>query len=425
MRAKEREPGLLLDHASPRRCAMSNQAPPESPSRTPEDRPPANGPHDRDVEQQLAERSELRRHYRWLTWMTWCCWSGAVSYALVTLVAVSAVGRADVPVQAGVLVVSLSALVTVAMLMAAVHVLFRPLVWTLIVAGLATVASVVHLVGPNPLGLMFVWSAGWALLFWSILVPMVRLSRLIAAHEDEYILDHTEPQTQRQLKRRSKRERHDRLLDLRRRAAQRAWKVSGTAAAVIVVASAIGTREVLAGVRPPELAPSLAEFEAKWRQSDFASIGRFFPAEFAAQRATWLEGMAEGHGWGRLLPRLESAGKQEQEGSVVVTYRLADLTTLSTRWLLEEREWQLVAWELPDPPVSPRLDSFRQAWQASDPEALAALYPVNYRKSQASNIERSMQLREWTKLPAVIMGEPEQLQPRMLGVDWTAATGPW
>ena len=59
------------------------------------------------------------------------------------------------------------------MLGAALQIPFRPLVWTIVLAVLATGAAVTHVVGANPLGLALPWSAAWAVVAWAIYAGLV------------------------------------------------------------------------------------------------------------------------------------------------------------------------------------------------------------------------------------------------------------
>ena len=343
----------------------------------------------------------LKHKYRWIAGITWLYGAGALSYAVVTVVAVLALARPEVPLGAGILVVALTTVLTALMLMGAIQILFKPFVWTSILAALASAVSAVHLIGPDPLGLMFFWSAAWAALFWAALVPTLRYRRLIAQYTDEYILHHASFRTRRSLRGRSAEERHARLLGVMQKAARRAWKISAVAAGSILLASALGTYGVLSNLRPEELSVALERFEAAWNDGDLAAVGALFPSNVRERQTTWLEGVTEGHGWREALPRLADGEIRRAEDRVWVDYELDDFT-LSTCWILNGRSWVLFRVELPVPPLEPVFEGFLQAWRRSDLRAIADLFVAGHRDRMHEYIVRSARNRSWDTLPEIL-----------------------
>ena len=343
---------------------------------------------------------ELKREYRWIVAITWLYRLGTLAYAAVTLVAVLALKSTEVPLGPGILVVVLSTLLTVLMLMGAIQILFQPLAWTVAIAVVATLVSVVHAIGPNPLGLALFFSAAWSALVWIAVVPTLRFQRLIARHEDLYILQQSSPRTRRSLKHGSPRHLHERLMDVLRRARRHAWRVSVGVSAAICVASALGSTAVWAKLRPQDFSVVLGEFRAAWDDSNLAALGRFFPAEVREQRSAWLAGTTEGHGWRNDLPRLPEGKTRKEPGMTWIDYEL-EAFTLSTGWILVDLEWYLAEVELPVPPLEPVLERFMTAWRMSDPSKIAAFFPPEFVERNLGPIERTVRGRGWDTFPEV------------------------
>ncbi|MCP3919376.1 MAG: hypothetical protein GY711_27885 [bacterium] len=343
----------------------------------------------------------LKEAYRWMAGVTWFYRLGALAYALVTLFAILALARIEVPQRGGVQVVALTTLLSALLVMGALHILFKPFVWNVVIATLATAVAVAHFVGPNPLGLAFPASAVLAVLLWAAVIPTLRFRRLIERHKDLYILHHASIATRRSLKGRTPEERHERLLGAMHRAATRTWYASGAAVAAIILASAIGTGAVLGGLRPPELAPTLAEFEAAWNGSDLATVGGHFDERVREQQITWLDGVLDGHGWGDARPHLPVGAIREDAGETLVDYALGEIT-LTASWQLKDQRWSLFRLDLPVPPLEPTLAKFLDAWKASDPDAIAVFFSDDNQARMRDSIEDAALGRIWSKFPAVL-----------------------
>ena len=299
------------------------------------------------------------------------------------------------------LVVVLTTLLSVLLLMGALHIQFKPLAWTVAVALLATAVSVVHYVGPNPLGVAFLASAAWALLAWCALLPTIRFNKLIAKHKDLYILHHASRHTRRSLMGRSGHERHERLLRAMRRAARRTWKISSVCAAVVVLASAVGTATVLAKVRPRAFAPALERFESAWNAGDVAAVCKLFDARVRKVESARLTGLLAGHDWRSAPPQLGDARQRREEDRVFVDYDLADLE-MSTSWVLADSKWSLVEVDLPVPRLQPELVHFRQAWEDSNPRTLASFFAQDAQERMFANIRGAAEKRGWASFPPIV-----------------------
>jgi hypothetical protein len=356
----------------------------------------------------LDATRELKRGYGWLAAVTYLFRGGTAAYGAITVVAVVALGSAEVPRDPGLLVVGISCVLTTLMLMGSLQLLFAPFRWTIAIASLATVVSICHLVGPNPLGLTFFWAAGWALAFWIAVVPAQRFRRLIDRHEDLYILHHASRQTKRSIEGRSAKDSHERLLRAKSRAARRAWKASSVAGSVFVVATALASFLIMDNVRPQELSTARSEFESAWSRADFAAIESLFMKEIRSNQGQRLARIAEGHEWNRGLPALLELGKQVDKGDARIDYEALGVE-VSANWTLDKRVWRLVSLDFPVPPFEQAVALFRQAWATSDPGAIAAFFPPSYQEERRASIETVVERRRWSSFPP--LGEVEITAP--------------
>lgn len=344
--------------------------------------------------------STLKRAYRWIALIRLGYRLGGVAYAVATLFAVIALGDLAVPVGQGLLVVGLTASMSAAMFMGAIHLLFRPFAWTLALAIVATGVSVVHFVGPNPYGVASWASALWAAVAWAGLVSAFRFRRLIETHRDLYITHHASSRTLRSLKGRTAHERHERLLRAMRNAGLRAWKVSALAAVAIVVATAVGAWTVVERVRPPRLETSLVAFEDAWARGDLTAIEGLFDERVRAVEHARLVGRIAGHGWSSALPELGPSELARAGDEATRTYRLAGIDEpLEVSWLLVERAWAITAARLAIPPFEPVLARFVAAWESSDPAAIAAFFAPDARADMERGIAEAKAGRGWAEFP--------------------------
>jgi ribosomal protein L40E len=343
----------------------------------------------------------LRRAYRWIGAVTWLYRVGGALYAVATVFAFAALARTQVPLGPGLLVVALTTSLSVLMITAAIHILFRPFVWTVCIAVLATTVTVVHLLGPNPFGVAGYASLAWAVVAWAALLPTLRFRRLIAEHTDLYILHHASRRTVRSLDGHFARERHARLLAAMAHAYRRAWKLSAAAVGVLCLTSVIGSALVVTQLRPQEFAPTVAAFEAAWNGDGLTAATEFIGARTRARQREWLEGATAGHGWESDLPKLPPGTTHESEGRTFVDYEL-DALTLSTSWFLDGQVWVLIEIELPPPPFEPTLERFLGAWRSSSAEAVAGFFSAESRPGMLASIDRAARDRGWQRFPEVL-----------------------
>jgi hypothetical protein len=342
----------------------------------------------------------LRHAYKWINAVTWLYWLGAVAYALATLFAFMALARVHVPLGPGVLVVALTTTLSVLMVMGAVHILFKPFLWTVVIAVLATAVTVVHFVGPNPFGVAGYASAAWALVAWGALWPTFRFRELIVAHTDLYALHHASRRTKRGLEGHFAKERHERLTAAMAKAYRRAWRLSATIAGTIAVVSLVCTTAVVTQLRPQEFEPAQAEFEAGWERAGWRGVESLFDPDARETQITWLTGASEAHGWRRKLPPLGEGTLTRSGTRAQVDYEVAGLP-MSTRWFLDGQTWRISEVELPVPPFDPVFERFTRAWKSSNPPAIAAFFSPDVRAKMVDSISSAAEARGWKSYPEI------------------------
>ncbi len=351
----------------------------------------------------------MKQALLWINGVMWLFRVGAIAYGVQTIVAIVALQDLRVPLGAGVIVVGLSAALTVIMLIGALRVHFEPFRWTIASACIATAVALVHLVGPNPLDLAFLWTGLWAAVLWATIVPMRHSQRLMAQHQDLYILHHASRQTRHALQGRTPQARHERLVAAMRKAGLKAWKVTAVTGGSILVAIVIAMVSFVAGVRPDEFAPSRVAFERAWNNSSLIGIEQVLAEEAREHRAAWLGGMAEGHGWGDRFPALgDGTIRDDKLRNLWIDYDLGDDVLLSVHWRLRDREWWITNLELPEPMFEPVLERFVAAWNDSSPEQIATFYSAENRARIIASIQRSVSNLNWRRYPTVLTTETEE-----------------
>lgn len=343
----------------------------------------------------------LRSAYKWINGVTWLYRLGALAYALATLAAVIALTQTAVPVGPGMLVVGLTTSLSVIMVMGALLILFQPFAWTLAIAVLATCVSVVHGIGPDPLGVAGMASSALALLAWAALVPTWRFRRLIGQHQDLYILHHASSSTKRSLRRRTPEERHERLLNVMHRAAQRAWKLSAAASIAIIVASAIGTAVVLTQIRPQDFGVAQARFERAWDTSDMGTVADLFADSRRELETQRLAGLATSYGWTDGVPKLGDPDVERDKSRALVHYWVGN-KTLSALWVRQGREWVLSTIEFPRPPFEPTFERFLVSWKESGVDGILSYFSAENRENLRETIEGALAKRGWDPLPEIL-----------------------
>lgn len=356
------------------------------------------------IELRKQAQGALKSAYKWITGVMSLYRIGAPIYGLVTFAAIFALSQTEVPVEGGVLVIVMTGAMALLLALGALHVLFHPIAWTAAIAVAATVVSIVHLLGPNPLGLALPANALLALILWVALLPAVRFHKLISQYKDLYILHFASLKTRRQLKYGSVEDRHERLFGAMRRGARRAWKLSAAACIGFTVVAALATNMVLKGMRPEVFPVAQERFEAAWNGGDVEAVGELFDPRVRAKEARWLSGVVTGHGWRASLPPLSEGTVTESEGRNEVAYEV-DGVPLVAEFVLSDLNWNLAHVELPIPSLDETLEKFLDAWKLSDPEELTAYF--ERRDEMLAAVEKAVADRGWVAFPEVVGSERE------------------
>ncbi|MEM9379381.1 MAG: hypothetical protein AAGB93_05465 [Planctomycetota bacterium] len=379
------------------------------PSATTETRPAAVEGAADPIELRREASEALRSSAVQVAAVSWLYRLGAAAYGVATLFAVLALADLEVPLEGGLLVVALTTLLTVLLEMGAAHIQFRPFVWNVVIAALATAVAVVHAVGPNPLGIALPASAGLALLLWVAILPTRRARTLIQRHKDLYILHHASAATRRSLRAKTAEEKHERLVAAMRRASGRAWITSAAAAAAIVLVVLLGAYAVVGKARPDVLDDALAAFRSSWNTSDVEAVGAQYDARIRASETDWLAGRTAGLGWAGGLPELGEAERRSEGGREFVTFATAEAPVV-TSWIRVGTRWTLAKVELPIPPFEPILDAFSTAWNASDADAIAEYFPAEERWQMLQTVRGAAERQSWTAYPAIVSLERETME---------------
>lgn len=351
------------------------------------------------VELRKQAQGALKSAYKWIGGVMSLYRIAAPIYGLVTFAAIFALSQTNVPVEGGVLVIGLTGAMALLLALGALHVLYHPIAWTAVIAAAATVVSVVHLVGPNPLGLALPANAVLALVLWLALLPAARFHKLISQYKDLYILHYASLKTRRTIKYGSVEERHERLFGAMRRGARRAWKLSAAAAAGFVLVTVFTTNTVLRQMRPEVFSVAQERFEAAWNGGDVDAVTPLFDERVRDAEAARLTGQVTGHGWRASLPALGEGRRTEREGRTIVEYDVGGVP-LAAEFVLNDLRWTLAHVELPVPSFDDTLATFLDAWKLSDAEALAAFFAR--RDEMLKNIEKAAADRAWSVFPPVV-----------------------
>ena len=370
-----------------------------------EGEPPAERTHEETARLRHETQRTMKRAHEMIDFVRWSYRLGALAYGVATIFAVLALAKPEVPEGEGVLVVVLTTSLSIAMGMGAMHMLFRPFVWAVGIALLATAITAVHGVGPNPYGLAGFGSAAWALFAWVALVPVKRFERLIREHKDLYILQHASARTRRSLKGRTAADRHDRLLLAMRRAARRTWRLSTAIAVLVALSSAGGTWLALEGLREPVFANYRSSFESAWNDEGLSGVEPLLDERIRASESARLAAWTAGLGWGDGLPALETGEERAEDGGFVVDY--GGDAAIHVRWVQGSREWSIERIDLPPPPLDPYLEGFLEAWHDSDAEGVVTYFSEGKRTVMLTNVREAVARQGWEEYPTVIESRVE------------------
>tara|TARA_R110002096_G_scaffold217928_4_gene406022 strand:+ start:901 stop:2373 length:1473 start_codon:yes stop_codon:yes gene_type:complete len=394
-------------------CAECGVSLPESP-------PGTDSEAGRRLRKEAADA--LKRATRGFQIVTWTYHVGALAYGIAMLMAVKALARPDVPLTGGVVVVVLTTVLSVLFGMGALHAHFKPFVWTIAIAIATTAATVIHFVGPNPFDLAAFGSAAWALVAYGLLLPTYWFRKQIANHKDLYVLHYSSSETRRSLRGRSAEARHERLMQVLRRAALRTWALSIAMACLVILVSTIGSWLYLTKYRPAPFGPTLAQFESTWNTGDVQSVGNAFDEERRQVLTNSLAGFARGHDWGSKLPPLGEGRVEQTDTSATVVYEVAGLEVTVT-WALLGTQWGLDQIDIPVPDYRPTVEQFAAAWATSDPKKVTDFFKPESRAERLSELKNVIDKQGWERLPPILETEVSPIDETQVSAEYKCKRG--
>lgn len=242
------------------------------------------------------------------------------------------------------------------------------------------------------------------LALWLLVIPTVRVARLVRAFPDLYgarkilgtSVRHAEPEAAP-------------VVPLRRAALQ--------SVAILAATAAVAT--VLWLGRPPAPDAALTRFAEAWNRHDAAGVAALFaPGERLAEPQA-LERLAARRGW-TTWPRV-TPGKLEASGEdLTQLFVLAGEPperALRTGWRRTQTGWLLTRLIPPPPPIEHEILAFRSAWHAGDVEALARLYAPAAQEEKRASLTALAARSGWTEgYPALVSHEILTPGPRSVEV---------
>jgi hypothetical protein len=296
----------------------------------------------------------------------------------------------------------------------------------LLLVGMCTLLAVLALAGANlaarhpfacSVSIASFWSLGVALqalagelgivpvaiavVLWVLVIPTVRVARLLRAHPDLYV-------ARRILGAHPADGTHG--AQVLRDSGRRAWLRLGVQATALVLLVALATAGAWSR-RPRSPGAWIAGLADAWNRADADALVALFADERQAAEREHLAGALARRGWDTAWPRLERpdvaalvpVAAADQVTGHRYRFTAAD-TELHTRWLRAQGGWVLDEIWLPPPPLEPGLAEFAAAWPR--PDALAALYPERSRDRMRASFERLVERRGWSASPPAL-GVPE------------------
>ncbi|HVS18929.1 MAG TPA: hypothetical protein VMT18_10045 [Planctomycetota bacterium] len=316
---------------------------------------------------------------------------GALLFGVLT--ALMVVGLSALPERSA----SLVLMIAIGIALTCLHVVgfrqapMQPFLWSVVIAATATASLALRLtegVAPT-LGLGL--RAGFVVLLWSLVVPAVRVRRLIAEHPDLYTAHRLHGTEKRRHASRNAPERSREQFEQ-----ARARTARGSAAWAAGIALVLGGATAGGWVthRGAALDARVEAFRSAWAQGDAAAVAGLAAASETEARRGLLASQVAAHGWGDAWPTLGEAQTQLGESQATVAWSLGD-GLVHTTWSLGDDGWQLDKLRLPMPPLDGAVERLIAAWNARDVAGLAALYPPDMRESAATSIARVVERRAW------------------------------
>jgi predicted RNA-binding Zn-ribbon protein involved in translation (DUF1610 family) len=314
----------------------------------------------------------------------------AVAYGVYTVVLVFRLVDPEVSFTAGLVSFARPLALLVLSAAAIAQVALHPLPWSIGIASLWSVDSVLLFWSARVSSVALVIRCALVVALWLSVLPTVRVARLLERYPGAYA---------------------SRAFlgvyasasigakELRQLAARTAWKRSGQYAAAALAVVALAVSIVWFGMRPQLLGPSLESFVGAWNRDQLREVAAAMEPEAGASLRTRVEKVRAARRW-TTLPHLASPPAEAlatQFGPKVVELRLENSSdTLESRWERSGRGWILAHLELPPPPLAPAVEAFTRAWNASDADRLAELFQGDLRLRARSYLEQLREKRHWT-----------------------------
>jgi hypothetical protein len=351
---------------------------------------PASEP-ETDGASRRAAAAELQRALNVVVWLRRLLAAGAIAYGLITVYLLVLLPKGLIEegellrVLAGTTVLS------------CMHVVgfrqarLQPLLWTLVLAGLATLSVVLNLLRDDVSATRLIVPLSSAAALWTAVPNAWRVRARIAAHPELYSAHRLHGTDRRRHGARTDSAQSlQQFARVRRRTAvgSAIW-ASGMALAVLAVV--LFARPTNAGVR---LESGIAAFEEAWRDADADGLLALSPPEEVEARRALIELVLAEQVWGERWPALGDALVQREPSAVTVVWPIEG-GEVGTCWTPTDGGWWLGVLVLPLPSFQAALGRFADAWLARDLQALAALYPPDKRESAAESLARVVERRAW------------------------------
>jgi len=284
-------------------------------------------------------------------------------------------------------------------------VFYRPLFWSVLLAGLVTLGRTID-AAQNDFAL--IWTVGgliWAAMFWALVPATARVRRLIEENPDLQISRMITGSTRRSAGLSEEELRADQEL-----AERRAWRKSLITCGVGAAVSLVLLLTTIAQFHRPGFDQIWQDFQSDWESGDVAKIAGWFPSGEQAEEQKNLQAIAQDRGWSGDWPRLQDPemtfdeaesreyGRQKVEAEM-------DSGMSTWMWASKDQEWELQSLRLPPPDFSRIEKDWIEAWNRSDNTALAR-YFVNPERSEGS-LQRMASRRDWSSLPRVAESSSE------------------
>ncbi|MGE0145469.1 MAG: hypothetical protein AB7I19_17585 [Planctomycetota bacterium] len=284
----------------------------------------------------------------------------------------------------------------VLMVVGALRVRRRPLLWTVVIACLWTVYAVIVAAlclytgeFPRPMDLITIL---FVAVFWFAVARAARLERIMREH----------PEFQVERRRVQEASVSDgvvvRAVGKRRREQKSAWVGRLRIAGIAVVVGAIGVFVYVKATAPPTLATAVKSFREAWGSP--AADGVL--AAFEKEDRDDVRARLELRGWDKIRPALGEGDLPENSRTVRIPIAGSAKTVsgelvMAYAYDTDARRWRIRGITLPDlktPDVEPAIAAFESAWATAGIDEIVKLFTPGM-QSRRSTLERLFEGRDW------------------------------